>query len=457
MPRRPKLHLITAISVAVGLGLLLAAPALSGASLVDDLVGSIQKSSGGGSSDPTPQAGSPSNPPYVPPMHGTNPHGQGTVGVVDITPSSTNPLSGDPAGGDPMAGGEDVVLGRSRGEQQADGSYHGHITVAALFGNELVGVDTTPGQTATAPTNGINSMILDPLCDSTMSEICIQALSVSSSTTDNGSTNHFQAASVALGTADPMFMGGFTASGVSSNGNISDDGNCQTSHGDSSATDANLGGGSVTADALSSSSDSQACNDGSSSQTNTSHAVAVNGNPVVPTCTDSPPGGVNQAAIPANPILDAVCAADDSNGAQAAAPYGVREALTVFVLDLPMGVGPLLKIDPSAESRAVAPGTPPSCATDPSLCPPKENCTTNPSLARCNDNRRATGGREQCDDDDPETLARCNAASSAVAGKGNLAFTGTNVLLIAMLGCGLLGAGLALKAGLETRHRAHRA
>ncbi|MDX6652921.1 MAG: hypothetical protein QOJ38_1702, partial [Solirubrobacterales bacterium] len=32
--------------------------------------------------DPTTQAGTP--PDYVPPMHGTNPHGQGTAGTVDL-------------------------------------------------------------------------------------------------------------------------------------------------------------------------------------------------------------------------------------------------------------------------------------------------------------------------------------------------------------------------------------
>lgn len=83
-------------------------------------------------------------------MHGTNPHGQGTVGVVDLQPSPDRPQGGDPAGSD---SGEEVVVGRARGEQREDGTYHGHITIVALFGQEILGLDTTPGQTQAGPLN----------------------------------------------------------------------------------------------------------------------------------------------------------------------------------------------------------------------------------------------------------------------------------------------------------------
>src|SRR5258707_3820892 len=79
------------------------------------------------------------NPQTEPPLHGTYPHGQGTPAAVILNPSATRPFTNDPTGKD---NGETLVVGRSRGEQRPDGSYHGHITIAALLGNEVLGVDT---------------------------------------------------------------------------------------------------------------------------------------------------------------------------------------------------------------------------------------------------------------------------------------------------------------------------
>ena len=50
-----------------------------------------------------------SDPKVEPPLHGTNPHGQGSVAVVDISPNATRPFSGDPTG---QSDSEDVVVGR---------------------------------------------------------------------------------------------------------------------------------------------------------------------------------------------------------------------------------------------------------------------------------------------------------------------------------------------------------
>ena len=83
------------------------------------------------------------DPKTEPPLHGTNPHGQGSVAVVDISPTAQRPSGRS----DRQSDSEDVVVGRARGEQRADGSYHGHITVAALFGNEILGgADTNAGE-----------------------------------------------------------------------------------------------------------------------------------------------------------------------------------------------------------------------------------------------------------------------------------------------------------------------
>ena len=93
-------------------------------------------------------------------MHGTNPHGQGTVAGVDLDPSSERPLGAKTDGSD---SGEDVVVGRARGEQNGT-AYHGHITIVGLFGRELAGVDSTPGQANNGPLQGLQTSVLDPLC-----------------------------------------------------------------------------------------------------------------------------------------------------------------------------------------------------------------------------------------------------------------------------------------------------
>ena len=66
------------------------------------------------------------DPKTQPPTHGTDPHGQGGVAVVDVDPKSDRPLSSDPTGKD---SGEDVIVGRARGEKVND-AYNGHITIA---------------------------------------------------------------------------------------------------------------------------------------------------------------------------------------------------------------------------------------------------------------------------------------------------------------------------------------
>ena len=110
----------------------------------------------------TPRAIS-ANPMTEPPLHGTNPHGQGSVAAIDLSPSADRPFSADPTG---KTDSEDIVVGRSRGEQRADGSYHGHITVAALFGNEIIGgADTNAGQSKHEALAAVD--LLDRLCTST--------------------------------------------------------------------------------------------------------------------------------------------------------------------------------------------------------------------------------------------------------------------------------------------------
>ena len=196
-----------------------------------------------------PRAAAP-DPTTTPPLHGTNPHGQGAVAVVDTNPDPKRPYSGDSTG---KTDSEDIVVGRSRGEQSSDGSYHGHITVAGLFGNEIVGVDSKPGESKKGPLDALQTSLLDALCGGSGNQLCLSVLTADSATTTSGSANHFSVAHAKVGGDS-----GIEAGAAESNGNISGDSACQSSHGDSTVADAKAGGQAV-ASVAKSSTDSKAC------------------------------------------------------------------------------------------------------------------------------------------------------------------------------------------------------
>ena len=290
---------------------------------------------------------------YQPPLHGTNPHGQGTVGTVDLGPTGQRPLSGNPSGAQPNpADNEEVVVGRPRGEKDASG-YHGHITTAALAGMEILPVDTRPGQTASSPVNV--QPTLDAICTSSGQQVCLVALQANSTTTPTSTTNSFAVARARIGGDTGIVVGV-----AESRGNASEDANCQSTSGSSSvanATAANL----VAATAANSSSSSVSCRDGSGSQTDTSSVLGINGVAVplpAPGCANGTPDTVTTVPL----VASTVCNAADLNGVgetvtQAAQRYGVREALTVFGVNL--GGVSLVKLTTSAsESRSQAPTGP---------------------------------------------------------------------------------------------------
>ncbi|HEV2769985.1 MAG TPA: hypothetical protein VGV40_07365, partial [Solirubrobacteraceae bacterium] len=121
---------------------------------VEQAVGSV---TGGQTRQQTPAG----DPQLQPPLNGTNPHGQGGVALTDLNPDPARPQGSDTAGSDT---GEEAVVGRSRGEQQADGTYRGRITILALFGQEVLGVETGPGETEAGPLDAVQQGVLDPLC-----------------------------------------------------------------------------------------------------------------------------------------------------------------------------------------------------------------------------------------------------------------------------------------------------
>ena len=172
------------------------------------------------------------DPPIQPPTHGTNPHGQGTIAVVDINPSTDRPLAADPDGGD---SGEDVVVGRARGERNADGTYHGHISAVGLFGNDVIPVDTVGGETKDGPLQSLQANILDPLCTNTNQQVCLTVLRMHSETTGTSSTNDFAVARAGLlglgvGAADSQGVAG-QAGACQSSGGAANTANVATSTG----------------------------------------------------------------------------------------------------------------------------------------------------------------------------------------------------------------------------------
>jgi Thrombospondin type 3 repeat len=427
---------------------------------------------------PSPGAGTPPN--YTPPAHGSNPHGQGTGATVDLTPNDSLPEPYDPTG---SASGDDVVLGQSRGEQ-SNGSYHGHVTILALLGNELIeGADTGEGASSNGPLGDVNQALAN-VCSA--SGICLSALQVASNTTGTGSNNSFSVASANInpGGALPVLNLG----AVQSTGNVSQTGGCQTSTGNSNVANANLVG--ITANVIDSSSQSRACNDGSVSQANDSSVIGLAGTGLplpAPGCADGTPN--TNLEIPL--VLATVCnAANASNtgGVQIKAPYGVREGLTAFVLSS------LVKATTAAsESRAHAPGG------------GNNNDNNNHHGGNNNNNHHHHGngvnhdldgdgvlnGPDHCElvpgpasnngcplidtdgDGIPDAFDACptvpgpasnhgcplgGPASAGPSGKGprSLAFTGSDVLTLAMIGLGVAAAGLALMGLADRRRRAAR-
>ena len=336
---------IGAGAIALAAGILIALPTFSsGATVKNDLRSFTPAQTRVGAADPVETK---------PPLHGTNPHGQGTAAVVDLAPSSDRPLTVDPKGN---AASEDIIVGRSRGEQRADGSYHGHVTVAALFGNEIIaGADTQAGD---APVDrAIADDLLNGLC--TASGICIDVARVRSATTTTGSFNSFSLVSLALGGAVPVpGLTGVPAlrlGAAESTGNIVSDGTCQTANGGSQVVD--LTAGTAIAEVAESTSQSRACRGAAPTQTNTSRVIALGGAGVpLPAagCANGTPDTVTGLPL----LLPVICNADDASstspaGNQAAAPYGVRNALDVYVLAVP-GVSALAQV---SAAQSESPGT----------------------------------------------------------------------------------------------------
>lgn len=334
-----------------------------------------------------------------------------------------------------------VVVGSSCGQQTSNGSYHGHVTVLALGGNEFIGMDSdSSGSKATgslAPLTGplltqLNSGLAQ-LCSGSSGNVCLSVLNATSTTTSSGSQNSFQGVNADLGGASGLSIGI-----LDSGGNISSTSSCQSADGSSSVATVAAGGNTIV-DAASSSDNSKACSDGTKSNTSNSDvlggAISPLTSQIVPGCPNGTPNTVvslfGQIPIPPSPqlaqVIAAYCNATDSNGAQAAAPYGVNEGLTVVAL------GALGVHAPASESLAT---WPPLGSTSPTQGGPQP-LQKGPGGSGGNGGNGGNGA----------------AQPAAHANNGQLAFTGMNLALELLLVVALLGAGFTAWAASRARRR----
>jgi hypothetical protein len=456
-----------AIGVCTAVAAMLVTPVAASAGPVEDLVNQVSNGvnqtldnlvgggaggggTGGGSVDRAPAPTGAGSDGYVPPAHGTNPHAQGTGAVVDLTPDDTRPLEYDSEGGD-----EEVVVGGSRSEQNGD-AYHGHVTILSLLGNELLeGADTDPGETDDGPLGDLNALLADVCADT---GLCLAVLDVHSETTANGSSNSFAVARASLGFEDTQLL---DAEAVSSESTISDDGTCQTASSSSELTDASLAGGDlVGVQAADSGSESQACNDGTSSQSQEGDVDAVGEIEILGQVVEVPlfndgchQGTPNTFAslFDAGLVDVGVCNAEDSSntgGTQNDSPFGVREGLTVLPGLLGIDLSEVVKVTSAAsESHAVAP--PDEEEPPPGGNPPGGGNQDEPPSGV------EPGGPDECPDpDNPNCPAGPGGPGGPTAeSPDNLPFTGADMLSLGLIGLVVMGTGLGLMALVDRRRR----
>jgi len=406
-----------------------------------------------------------------------NPHGEGTVASVS--------LGGGLTGGGP---GNTIVVGQSLGEYQtATQQFHGHITVLSLFGQQILGVDTAPGQSVSGIL-GTQQATIDQICAESLNTICLKILATDSKTTNVGSDNHFEAAGLSvapLATVDTVYSDG--------NIDVNPITGCETSHGDSHVGDLSVLG--LTAAVVDSESSSTTCNTpaavGSAPTTGSESQVANLGGSALPLpvlapagCSSGGPDGTGtpntDAGIPT--LLPVVCNADNTN-AQASIPYTAREALTAFVLSLTPGSGLVKATVGASQASSTAPGaigtttatttttgtpvatttgtTATSTGTTATVAATPGPTTTAPSTNTTGTTTATPGNTTGA----PQSTGNTTGAAPPAAANGNTAtaatpkaaatlpFTGFNVLWLLVGGMAMLISGLALRRFAPQRNR----
>jgi hypothetical protein len=372
---------------------------------------------------------------------GESPHGQGSVGSVDLNPSSTSTGGGTGSLGD----GDEVVIGRSRGERRPDGSHHGHVTIVSLLGHELFGTDTAPGQSSAGPFAGVQEL-LGQLCTGFGGRLCLGLLNADSTTTQNTSSNSYSTATLAAGGND-----GAQVDVAQSSGDFASTGSCQTAAASSRLAAAKLAGEQI-ADVGESSTSSTSCPGAPGAQQRDSSLLTLFGTEV-PAPLNGCENGTPNSGISLAEAVAATCNADGSD-AGPTAPAS-RDALGVSAL--PASSGPAASLRAAgAESAAVSAdgagtGTPstPTSSTPSGVDPAASNPAGTSDPAGSSDDTTGTGTDDTGSGAGSGRGAGADAADqTGTAGDsatGRLPFTGTDVLSVLIVGLLALAAGVAIR------------
>ena len=432
-----RVTIATAISVAIAV----TAPASALGGLLDDVRRDVDETvrhvndsvrgltgGGGGGGATTPQAGAPApaaDQPIQqaatedPQPEGTNPHGQGSVLELSV----------------PVID-QDVVVGKSRGEQDAEGNYHGKVTVVSALGLEA-GVETDEGETAESPLGPVNTVLGD-ICSGSGNNVCLTVLDYRSETRNNGSFNSFSAATANVGN------GLVSAELLSSSGNIGDDGDCQAATGNSTVSNVDALG-VLGVNALDSGSAAVACRDGSQAAGGFSEVGGIEPVGRLADLIGCDNTAESPFVIGIDLLVDFITLAEGVCNGQTTSqivPFDVHKALQLDVplLDLVVlkggGVNLLELMGAGSEALAAAPEGP-----DPE-CP-------DPGNPDCD---------EKSPDDDKKASDRSpgspGVATVARAGQGpELPFTGADLGVLLSIAMIVMGSGLGLMAFADHRRR----
>jgi hypothetical protein len=366
---------------------------------------------------------------YTPPMHGSDPHGQGTVVSSSVSPSSHRPNSYNPGG----SGGEALVVGRGRSWQGRNGKYHAHTTIVALLGKELLGVNANQGQSNGGPLGSLNQA-LGGICKTTSGDVCLALLVANTTARQNGSHTHFEAAGV-----KSKDLNGLNASAGRSDSGIHRHGSCQTSYGDSSVANLSTSSGQV-AGLAQSREQSTSCRGRKPQQRSSSSVARFFGAGVPVPAKGCGNGQPNTSFDLLAPVVSTVCNADSQNS-QASAPSGVREALAI--ISFGTGNNSLIRTSAAAsESHAAAP---PARSKHKHPSSPQQGCQTGCATSGGDTSKSVQTVHGHVV---PVSFKPKSPQGSSNSG---LPFTGENVLEVVLAGLLLTGAGLILRSRQKAR------
>jgi hypothetical protein len=310
------------------------------------------------------------------------------------------------------------VIGRSRADQNDDKSYEGHVSILSLFGEEIIGIETAPGETALSPFQPLQG-VFDQVCAGTSGALCVAVLPASSSTDGSGSKNDFGVLRATSTIGDTSVL---DAGVAESNASLEEDGQCQTAKAGASVARADLLS-VLKVRVLQSVAQAVACQASPPSQSGDSTIVSVNDQsvPLPGDCADGTNSGfgiLSLVSVSCN-VAGSIIGPDSAAGGQ--------DALVVEALgDDPPAVGTTAS---GTETGASSAG--------PNAAGPNDGDPGSGNVAGEDD---GNGGADDGAADDGAGAA----AGEAAPGDGSLAFTGVNAGLMAVIGLALLGMGIGI-------------